>query len=123
LLAGCAVSSAALLITAAIGLFSETSKQEVETGAKLVSEHTLKNAAKRAISVLLPFLAVFELGGSRTSIILLAGAAAGLLNISGASTFSSILKTITSKWIFLASIFFVAAIDLFLVGSVTGELQ
>ncbi|EPS45502.1 hypothetical protein H072_540 [Dactylellina haptotyla CBS 200.50] len=137
LLAACALSSGALLISVLVGIVvnggvdtkavddSKTGldKAKAVSAPPFFSRASLTLATKRSLGVMLPFLAAFELGGSRTSALLLAACASGLAsgfnNNLPSFTFSDLKTVFTKKWVFLTTFVSVAFLDLFAIGEIS----
>ncbi|KAF3209742.1 putative zinc transporter msc2 [Orbilia oligospora] len=134
-LAACALSSGSLLVSILIGIVTgggdkkpaedtknSLSKGKAEVAPPFFSRQSQNLALRRALGVMLPFLAAFELGGSRAAALLLAACASGLSSGFGAKlpsfTFNEIKDLFTKKWVFLTTFTSVAFLDLFAIGDV-----
>ncbi|KAF3250572.1 putative zinc transporter msc2 [Orbilia oligospora] len=134
-LAACALSSGSLLVSILIGIVTSggdkkpaedtknsLSKGKAEVAPPFFSRQSQNLALRRALGVMLPFLAAFELGGSRAAALLLAACASGLSSGFGTKlpsfTFDEIKDLLTKKWVFLTTFTSIAFLDLFAIGDV-----
>ncbi|KAK6342434.1 putative zinc transporter msc2 [Orbilia javanica] len=135
LLAACALSAGSLLISILIGIVtsrgdkkpaedtkSGLSKGKSEVAPPFFSRQSQNLALRRALGIMLPFLAAFELGGSRTAILLLGACASGLSSGFGTKlpsfTFDEVKDLLAKKWVFITAFASVAFLDLFAIGDV-----
>ncbi|KAK6515833.1 hypothetical protein TWF281_004424 [Arthrobotrys megalospora] len=135
LLAACALSSGSLLISILVGIVTSRGEKKVvedtksglskgkpEVSPPFFGRQSQNLAIRRALGVMLPFLAAFELGGSRTAALLLGACASGLSSGFGTKlpsfTFDEVKDLFAKKWVFLTTFTSVAFLDLFAIGDV-----